>query len=46
MYRRFMEPKLKCVMPDNGIGFVTFLSIEKAFEGIGKVSAQFLWDKI
>jgi len=42
---RFMEPKLKCVMPDNGIGFVTFLSIEKAFEGIGKVSAQFLWDE-
>lgn len=40
---RFMEPKLKCVMPDNGAGFVTFLSTEKAFEGIGKVSAQFLW---
>jgi len=40
---RFMEPKLQCVMPDNGIGFVTFLSAEKAFEGIGKVSAQFLW---
>ena len=40
---RFMEPKLKCVMPDNGIGFVTFLSTEKSFEGIGKVSAQFLW---
>ena len=40
---RFMEPKLKCVMPDNGVGFVTFLSTEKAFEGIGKVSAQMLW---
>ena len=40
---RYMEPKLKCVMPDNGAGFVTFLSTEKAFEGIGKVSAQFLW---
>ena len=42
---RFMEPTLKCVMPDNGVGFVTFLSTEKAFEGIGKVSAQFLWEK-
>lgn len=42
---RFMEPTLKCVMPDNGLGFVTFLSTEKAFEGIGKVSAQFLWNK-
>lgn len=42
---RFMEPKLKCVMPDNGAGFVTFLSTEKAFEGIGKVSAQFLWNE-
>lgn len=40
---RFMEPTLKCVMPDNGAGFVTFLSTEKAFEGIGKVSAQLLW---
>ena len=40
---RFMEPTLKCVMPDNGVGFVTFLSTEKAFEGIGKVSAQLLW---
>lgn len=40
---RFMEPKLKCVMPDNGAGFVTFLSTEKSFEGIGTVSAQFLW---
>lgn len=40
---RFMEPQLKCVMPDNGAGFVTFLSTEKAFEGIGKVSAQLLW---
>lgn len=42
---RFMEPKLKCVMPDNGAGFVTFLSTEKSFEGIGTVSAQFLWRK-
>jgi exodeoxyribonuclease V alpha subunit len=42
---RFMEPKLKCVLPDNGVGFVTFLSREKAFEGIGKVSAQFLWNE-
>lgn len=42
---RFMEPTLKCVMPDNGLGFVTFLSTEKAFEGIGKVSAQFLWNE-
>jgi len=42
---RFMEPTLKCVMPDNGVGFVTFLSTEKTFEGIGKVSAQFLWEK-
>lgn len=42
---RFMEPKLKCVMPDNGAGFVTFLSTDKAFEGIGKVSAQFLWNE-
>ena len=40
---RFMEPTLKCVMPDNGAGFVAFLSSEKAFEGIGKVSAQLLW---
>lgn len=42
---RFMEPTLKCVMPDNGAGFVTFLSTDKAFEGIGKVSAQFLWNE-
>lgn len=42
---RFMEPKLKCVMPDNGAGFVTFLSTEKAFSGIGKVSAQLLWSE-
>ena len=42
---RFMEPTLKCVMPDNGLGFVTFLSTEKTFEGIGKVSAQFLWNE-
>lgn len=41
---RFMEPSLKCVMPDNGVGFVNFLSKEKAFKGIGKVSAQLLWD--
>lgn len=40
---RFMEPTLKCVMPDNGASFVAFLSSEKAFEGIGKVSAQLLW---
>jgi len=42
---RFMEPTLKCVMPDNGLGFVTFLSTEKAFEGIGTISAQFLWNE-
>jgi len=42
---RFMEPTLKCVMPDNSLGFVTFLSTEKTFEGIGKVSAQFLWNE-
>lgn len=42
---RFMEPKLKCVMPDNGLGFVTFLSAEKEFIGIGKVKAQLLWDR-
>jgi len=41
---RFMEPKLKCVMPDNGSGFVAFLSAEKKFRGIGKVKAQLLWD--
>lgn len=34
----FMELILKCVMLDNGVGFVIFLSIEKVFEGIGKVS--------
>jgi exodeoxyribonuclease V alpha subunit len=42
---RFMEPTLKCVMPDNGAGFVTFLSIEKVFVGIDKVKAQLLWDE-
>lgn len=41
---RFMNPILKCVMPDNGPGFVIFLSREKSFIGIGKVSAQTLWD--
>lgn len=41
---RFMEPTLECVMPDNGIGFVTFLSKEKSFVGIGRVGAQALWD--
>ncbi|POC76427.1 hypothetical protein CRN61_26460, partial [Vibrio vulnificus] len=40
---RFMQPKLKCVMPDNGIGFVNFLSSEKEFVGIGRVKAQLLW---
>jgi exodeoxyribonuclease V alpha subunit len=42
---RFMEPKLQCVMPDNGVGFVTFLSSEKSFPGIGTVKAQLLWDE-
>lgn len=40
---RFMEPQLKCVMPDNGSGFVSFLSSEKSFPGIGTVKAQLLW---
>lgn len=42
---RFMEPTLKCVMPDHGSGFVNFLSTEKAFVGIGTVKAQLLWDR-
>ncbi|MPW31636.1 AAA family ATPase [Agarivorans sp. B2Z047] len=42
---RFMQPKLKCVMPDSGAGFVNFLSAEKEFIGIGKVKAQLLWDQ-
>ena len=42
---RFIEPKLKCVMPDSGAGFVAFLSTEKAFVGIGRVKAQLLWDR-
>lgn len=42
---RFMQPKLKCVMPDNGVGFVNFLSIEKEFVGIGRVKAQLLWEQ-
>jgi exodeoxyribonuclease V alpha subunit len=42
---RFMEPKLKCVMPDNGSGFVSFLSSEKSFVGIGTVKAQLLWEE-
>lgn len=42
---RFMEPTLKCVMPDHSSGFVNFLSTEKAFVGIGTVKAQLLWDR-
>lgn len=42
---RFMEPTLKCVMPDHGSGFVNFLSTEKAFAGIGRVKSQLLWDR-
>jgi exodeoxyribonuclease V alpha subunit len=42
---RFMNPYLKCVMPDNGSGFISFLSTEKSFKGIGKIKAQMLWDK-
>jgi exodeoxyribonuclease V alpha subunit len=42
---RFMEPKLKCVIPDNGAGFVSFLSSEKVFVGIGRVKAQLLWER-
>ena len=42
---RFMEPKLKCVMPDSGRGFVQFVSKDKKlFPGIGLVHAQTLWD--
>tara|TARA_R110001592_G_scaffold177796_1_gene418190 strand:+ start:2450 stop:4633 length:2184 start_codon:yes stop_codon:yes gene_type:complete len=41
----FIEPKLKCVMPDSGAGFVAFLSTEKMFVGIGRVKAQLLWDR-
>jgi exodeoxyribonuclease V alpha subunit len=41
----FMEPKLECVMPDSGAGFVNFLSKEKSFSGIGKIIAQLLWDE-
>lgn len=42
---RFIDPRLKCVMPDNGRGFVTFLSSERSFQGIGTVKAQLLWDE-
>lgn len=42
---RFMEPTLKCVMPEHGSGFVTFLSVEKSFVGIGRLKAQLLWDR-
>ena len=42
---QFMEPKLKCVMPDSGRGFVEFVSKDKKlFPGIGPVHAQTLWD--
>lgn len=41
---RFMHPKLQCVMPDNGSGFVSFLKQEKAFKGIGAVKAKLLWE--
>ncbi len=32
-------------MPDNGAGFVKFLSTEKEFVGIGIVKAQLLWEQ-
>lgn len=42
---RFMEPKLKCVMPNSGSGFVNFISKDKKlFPGIGQVNAQLVWD--
>ena len=40
---RFMAPTLKCVLPDNGDGFVRFLTKEKVFKGIGEQTAQMLW---